>query len=592
MQTQNSEVKTDVNVEFTPLQYALAYARKGWPVLPLHSVSAHGDCTCGKSKCGKHAGKHPRIKDWLTQATTEEKQIKKWWRKWSDANIGILTGKASGILAVDIDPRNGGAVELQKLKDDYGDMPHTPTVSTGGDGLHYYLKMPDFEVITMCGDHALRDGVEIRSDGGMVVAPPGLHPSGGCYNWLVTPADADLAEVPLWLVELLRETMQSRQIASKKGRPIANDPIPDGMRNATLTRIAGERRRKGKPESQIFNLLLEVNRDRCVPPLPDEEVRQIAHSVGKYAPKSKVGKPSLVSNVTTPIYRLTDLGNAERLVERHGQDIRYCVAWRQWLVWDEKRWVKDTKKEISRRAFETVRSIYDEAAKCADDAQRQALAKHAVASESEKRIKAMISLAQAQPGVAITPEEMDTDHWVLNVENGTLDMRTRVLSQHNHGDHLTKITHIAHDPEVGCPTWQKFLHRIMDGNTGLIYFLQKAVGYALTGDVSEQVIFFLYGSTGKNGKSTFLNTIKDLLGDYARNMQPDTLMVKQTNRINNDVARLHGARFVAAVEGDEGQRLSEALVKQMTGGDTMDTWNGLETVNDYPNVIQPFKGTA
>jgi len=113
------------------------------------------------------------------------------------------------------------------------------------------------------------------------------------------------------------------------------------------------------------------------------------------------------------------------------------------------------------------------------------------------------------------------------------------------------------------------LVRLMDGKAGLTYFLQKAIGYALTGDVSEQVIFFLYGSTGKNGKSTFLNTIKDLLGDYAQNMQPDTLMVKQANRINNDVARLHGARYVAAVEGDEGQRLSEALVKQMTGGDTI-----------------------
>jgi len=548
MQTQNTEVTTDENVEFTPVQYALAYVGKGWPVLPLHSVTENGHCTCGISTCGNHAGKHPRIKDWLTQATTDEKQIQAWWAKWPNANIGILTGKASGILAVDIDPRNGGAVELQKLKDEYGDMPHTPTVSTGGDGLHYYLQMPDFEVTTMCGDHALRDGVEIRSDGGMVVAPPGHHASGGIYQWLVTPAEADLAEVPSWIEALLREAMQSRQKVAEKSRANGKSLIPDGKRNATLTSIAGGYRRGGKSEVQILDLLLQQNRDRCVPPLPEEEVSQIARSVGKYTPAPKAtGKLAPVSNATGPIHHLTDLGNAERLVVRHGQGVRYCVAWRQWLVWDGKRWIKDTKKEIPRRAFETVRSIYDEAAGCADDAQRQALAKHALASESEKRIKAMISLAQAQPGVAITPEEMDTDHWVLNVETGTLDLHTGALLPHSQGDHLTKITPIAHDTKAACPTWQKFLNRIMDGNPGLIHFLQKAIGYALTGDVSEQVIFFLYGSTGKNGKSTFLNTIKDVLGDYARNMQPDTLMVKQGNRINNDVARLPGARYVAGV---------------------------------------------
>jgi len=270
MQTQNTEVTTETNVEFTPVQYALAYSSKGWPVLPLHSVTANGDCTCRKSTCGNHAGKHPRIKDWLTQATTDEQQVRVWWKKWPNANIGILTGKASGILAVDIDPRNGGDVELQKLRNQYGDMPHTPTVATGGDGLHYYLRMPDFEVTTMCGDHALRDGVEIRSDRGMVVAPPGHHASGGCYKWLITPAGADLAEVPSWLGALLRPTMHSQK-AGGKSRTNGESLIPSGERNATLTRIAGGYRRGGKSEVQILDLLLQQNRERCVPPLMEEE---------------------------------------------------------------------------------------------------------------------------------------------------------------------------------------------------------------------------------------------------------------------------------------------------------------------------------
>ena len=373
----------------------------------------------------------------------------------------------------------------------------------------------------------------------------------------VSPKDGELMDAPDWFTTLIQDVMTTKSESLQTA--FADNPvIAEGERNATLTRIAGRLRGQGASEPDIVKALMQVNLERCKPPLTREEVEQIATSVARYEPESESA---------TKTFAFTDLGNAERLVARYGDTIRYCGAWKKWLIWDGKRWVKDEKQMIRLMAYQTVRSMYREAATVDDTALREKLAKHALGSESEHRINAMISMARALPGIPVTPKELDTNQWFLNVANGTVDLRTGALIPHNPKNLLSKLANIPYDPHAECPVWLSFLNRIMDGNEGLVRFLQKAIGYALTGDVREQVIFFCYGNTGKNGKSTFLNTIKSLLGDYSQGMQPETLMAKQGHRVNNDIARLQGVRFVAAIEGEEGQRLSESLVKQMTGGD-------------------------
>jgi putative DNA primase/helicase len=181
----------------------------------------------------------------------------------------------------------------------------------------------------------------------------------------------------------------------------------------------------------------------------------------------------------------------------------------------------------------------------------------------------MITLAQSEPGIPVTEADLDSNPWFLNVQNGTLDLKTATLRPHQREDLLTKIIPVSYDPNALCSTWDKFLAEIAAGDHDLIHFLQKSVGYSLTGSVSEQVFFILYG-IGANGKSTFINTILHLLGSYAQQTPTETLLVKKhTNGIPNDVARLAGARFVAAVEAEHGRHLAEALVKQLTGGDTI-----------------------
>ncbi|MDF9409063.1 MAG: hypothetical protein A4E52_01864 [Pelotomaculum sp. PtaB.Bin013] len=265
---------------------------------------------------------------------------------------------------------------------------------------------------------------------------------------------------------------------------------------------------------------------------------------------------------------LTDLGNAARLVSNYGQNIRYCYQWGKWLLWDGKRWVKDNTGGIYRLAKETVRRMYAEASDIPDEDTRRALVNHALKSESEARLRAMVNLAQSEPGIPVTTEELDKDQWLLNCLNGTLDLRTGELRPHKREDLSTKIIPVEYNPEAKCPMFEKFLNDIFAENENLITFMRKAIGYSLTGSTREQVVFILYG-TGANGKSVLIALIMSLLGDYALQTPTETLMVQKNEGIRNDLARLKGARFVSAVESDEGRRLSESVIKQLTGQDTI-----------------------
>lgn len=265
-------------------------------------------------------------------------------------------------------------------------------------------------------------------------------------------------------------------------------------------------------------------------------------------------------------FALTDLGNAERLASRHGRDLRFCDPWGKWLVWDGQRWKQDDLREIDRRANETVRAIYHAAGNEPDPDRRAALGKWAGKSEADARRRAMISGGRAF--VPILPDALDADPWLLNVDNGTLDLRSGELRAHRRADHITRLAPVDHDPNATAPTWAAFLQRIFAGDRDLIGFLQRAVGYSLTGDTGEQVFFILHG-TGANGKSTLLEALAAMMGDYGQKTPTETLLVKHGGGISNDVARLRGARLVTAVEAEEGQRLAESLVKQLTGGDTI-----------------------
>ncbi|BBM86655.1 phage/plasmid primase, P4 family [Candidatus Uabimicrobium amorphum] len=273
-------------------------------------------------------------------------------------------------------------------------------------------------------------------------------------------------------------------------------------------------------------------------------------------------------NTKVNVYRKhTDMGNAARLVKRHGHKIRYCHAWGKWLVWDGTRWEIDTTEEIVRLAKDTVISIYHEADMAKSEKEYNRLIKHAERSQSYNRIMSMIKLAKSEPGVPIQTSQLDTNPWLLNVENGTVNLKTGELQPHNPQDLITKKAPVHYDPEAPCPTWNKFLETVTSENEEIRKFLQSAVGYSLTGNNNEECMFMLHGS-GRNGKSKFLGAIEKMMGDYAKPTRPETFL-KKRGSIPNDLAALKGARFVPTVETEQGGKLAESLIKQITGGDTI-----------------------
>ncbi|MCZ6691795.1 MAG: phage/plasmid primase, P4 family [Planctomycetota bacterium] len=266
-------------------------------------------------------------------------------------------------------------------------------------------------------------------------------------------------------------------------------------------------------------------------------------------------------------YHTTDQGNAERLARDHGEDLRFVMA-SGWYVWDGVHWERDDTGEVRRRAKQTVQDLYIVAGTQTDPKERERLAKHALNSENVSRLRAMIELAESEADVVARLKEFDKNHMLIACPNGTVDLRTGKLRPHLRSDLITKLVPVEYDPEAECPTFIAFLKKVLGDDLDLIDFIQRAVGYSLTGETSEQVLFLLWGS-GANGKSTFLETIRSVFGDVAASADFGAFLVHRPDAIRNDLARLVGARMVTAVEAAEGAKLDEATVKQVTGNDAI-----------------------
>ena len=268
------------------LTAALVYSARGWGVIPLHTISG-GSCSCHNSNCNK-PGKHPRTEHGQKDASTDLETIQGWWKRWPDANVGIVTGALSRLVVLDVDPRHGGDVSLRDLEAQSGNLPSTVTSRTGGGGDHILFVHPGGQVKNRVSFLA---GLDVRGDGGYIVAPPSLHASGQRYEWAVAPDSLPLSQIPEWLLELMRDpppkSPEVDRHSSDNGRlysHVAEAVVPEGARNATLTSLAGVLRRAGLGEDLLRPVLLVVNEERCEPPLAEDEVRAIAKSIARYPP--------------------------------------------------------------------------------------------------------------------------------------------------------------------------------------------------------------------------------------------------------------------------------------------------------------------
>jgi len=282
----------------TTLDNALFYASNGWKVFPL-----------------RPRDKVPTVK-WADVATNEVNMIQGWWEFQPDANIGIACGECSGITVLDVDKDHDGYDSLTALALRYGPLPKTPVAKTGSGGEHIFFK---YAPGTRNSAGKLGRGLDIRSQGGYVVGASSIHPNGKMYEWVIDPSEAPLAEMPDWMMELLRE---------QETKPVSTsaDGFVSGERNNALTQVAGAMRRKGMSEDSIYQALVIHNREKCSPPLTDGEVLQIARSIVRYPPEDE---PKTAPRIPTA-WDVIDILEAD-IKEREKNP---CDVWGVHYAWD------------------------------------------------------------------------------------------------------------------------------------------------------------------------------------------------------------------------------------------------------------------
>jgi putative DNA primase/helicase len=536
-------------MEKSVLDKLLDYTSRGWPIFPLHWTMGEG-CSCGNCPC-RNQGKHPILPRGFKLATTDPNQVEAWHKTYPDANWGMRTGDratgGAGILVVDLDPKNHGFDTWDMLSLNHPDREETIKVITGNLGQHRWYKFPEgLNLRSSAG--TLGPGVDIRANNGYVVIPPSRTTNP--YYFEFDPEETPLARLPEWLLAALEQAHSIPQTY-----PRDSDLVPQGERHQTLLILAGNMRRVGMDFDVIVDVL-RIHRNQHFSegdhPVTDQEIENVARWVCQ--------KPK--------IFHRTDLGNAERFREQNQNEVRYCFAWKKWLRWNQRYWVIDDLAGVMLLAHDTVRSILVEAANQEDEKMKAELIVHGLRSESTSRIDNLIRAAA--PYLEVRPSDLDQHPDYLNVRNGIIDLRTGDLLPHDPSLMLTRFIDVDYQPEATCPQWRKFLKLVTGNDQELIDFLKTAVGYTLTGHTSEHALFFLYG-IGSNGKTTFTETIRKLMRDYAKRVSIDSLLDTfiPGGNANPYIADMAGARMVLASEIPENRKLNESLVKELTGGDAI-----------------------
>jgi len=503
---------------------------------------------------GGDNGKKPIIPHW---AEYQERQptgaeLHEWQQKYHPTVWAVVCGAKSGVIVVDADNKE----RLRELEA-YGLKPHVLTPKGG----HFYVKHPEYLVKPRVN---VVPGIDIRGDGSYANVV-GTRKDGGEYQLMVLPLGNTIYDVSAF-PEYIRDALNGNKPKRRSTKAITKK-ITQGLRNATLTSLAGGMRRYGASEDAVLVALRQVNNTQCDPPLEDRELQSIAGSISKYAPGDPDSIPD--TGTTSPDgYHLTDIGNAKRFADQHKDKVRYSHEMGKWLLYYGGHWVEDKKGNTHRLAKSTSLTWYFDVGREFDDNRRKELRKHAIDSERDQRIRAMLNLAQSEPGIPVTIDEMDSDPWLFNCRNCTIDLRTGQPRPHNADDLLMQISPVSYDAGAKCPEWLRFMDTVTGSDKEVVSLLRRAMGMSLTGDVRTQVLLFLYG-IGCNGKSTFLSIIRELTGSYGlkANMSLFTVRNKGDNGPNESLANLRGKRFVMATEIEEGKRLAVATIKDLTGGE-------------------------
>ena len=566
-------------------KHALSYASRGWPILPLYWME-NGICSCPKGAGCSVPCKHPYtplVPHGLKDATANEAIVERWWTQAPKANIAVATGENSGLVVVDADGQAGLMTVQEK------DLPDTIKSRTGRSdgGQHFFFMHPGVQIknLRILGQNS---GIDTRGDGGYVILPPSIHWSGNRYEWLNAPGSMKFAKLPKWVIE---EAGAGKNSDKEETSPDEPEYVTEA-RNIFLTSQAGYFRRAGLSEEAMLVALRDINAQRCRPELPDDEIVRIVANSMKWEPGANpMPRMKLIddggggSNGNNnngrndhhddgfkdipPMFataNLTDSGNAECFVEFYGHQYRYAAERGKWYRWTGASWQEDLTGTVVRAMLHVVRLRHQTAPTLPKKKDRADLWRHCEKSENSGRLHAAVQVAGVLRGMSISITDFDYDRYLLGTPNGVLNLRTMELMPSEPHYFISRLIDVSYDPEATCPLWEKFVSEIFDGDNDLIRYVQRIVGYSLTGDMREQA-FFIFHGRGANGKSTFLGVMRQLLGDYAGTVPFESFDADNRNAIGNDIAALRGKRFVICIEAEHNRKLAEARIKTITGGD-------------------------
>ncbi len=432
---------------------ALWYAeKKGWRVFPVH-------------------GKFPIIKDWVNAASTDRIQIETWWRQYPGAGIGIATGHLSGFWVLDCDPKNGGGDSLFYLQSKYGLLPDTPTSITGNNGQHHLFSCNGGPTIRNSAGK-IGPGLDVRGEGGFIVAPPSIHPNGQAYQWELSsrPDEIEIATAPDWLIALATakpESKSTQTIGSK---------IPEGQRETYLSSFAGTMRRRGASERAIEAALNVINAEQCDPPLTEKDIQKISKSIAKYEPDKIL-----------PVNKPTDDELRDRWLLKAP-----LTGWGlgEWKRYSNGVWNAISEDQIAGEIIKTLEEAKSEGIK-----------------PSNFVLNSVAELARLK--VVIPNDQWDADPDIIVCQNGVLHIESMSLQPHSEKNHVTSALPFDYDPSARADVWQFFLYSTISEAED---FLQEFAGYCLTPDTHLETAIWLYGPPG-SGKSTFIEGIQAMLGE-------------------------------------------------------------------------------
>jgi putative DNA primase/helicase len=533
---------------------------------------------------------HPRNKrpipsEWQLKATTNERTIRTWAVTNKECNWGLATGEGSGVFVVDIDPKAGGDKSWEQLLKKHK-IPETVQCRTGSGGIHYYFKLPKTKDIRNSAS-SVGKGIDIRGSGGQVVIPPSIHPNGTAYEWIsgFGPSNVAVAKAPAWLLKLIG-TAEEEQYSVEIG-----EPMERGTRNDQIYHRSLQLARVGSVQTFTAQSMIDWCK-KTGEDLSEDEIRSTVASAYKYQAAEEDRKK------VAEQFEQSDKGNALQLIDEFGDVIIY-VPKIGFHIWNGKAWAVDVEslkvQHLALKAMDTLKvEIADQLRSARDNKEAKTLfsiLKHAVRSSNQQKLVSMTAVAKARPDICKSIDLLDdarTTH-MLNVGNGILDLVTGKVKPHDPSMLITRLCQTKYNPKAKCPTWLQTMNLAFDGNKGLIKYMQRALGYSLSADTSEQCFFICYGAMGNNGKSTIFEGFRAVLGsDYYMTSDAKTISSgeKADAQVRSSLAAMRKIRVVAVNEISASANLSEELIKQLTGGDEIEARFLYKEVFNYVPVFK------